>query len=230
MEGMTGPGFQQDAREASVSCAAIEPAAAAPACDAREVAGVAWRVWNVVQFAFTLAWTAGWITLALLLRPGSGARARLPLLVAPVAFVALVAWVFGRSLKAGRVPLITRIVSGLDGLPPAQLRPDVAAYARSLTGLWTGVLVLLGLANLVLALLAEPGGLLAQAGIDSPYPITHEQWSWFANLLNYGLVGGFFALEFQWRRRRFPDREQGFIGFLRRLGGLGPAFWRDFLR
>lgn len=156
--------------------------------------------------------------------------ATLPLLVAPVAFVALVAWVFGRSLAPGRVPLITRIVSGLDGVPPAQLRPDVAAYARSLTGLWTGALVLLGLANLVLALLAEPGGLLAQAGVASPYPITHEQWSWFANLLNYGLVGGLFALEFQWRRRRFPDREQGFFGFLRRLGGLGPAFWRDFLR
>ena len=156
--------------------------------------------------------------------------ATLPLLVAPVAFVALVAWVFGRSLAPGRVPLITRIVSGLDGVPPAQLRPDVAAYARSLTGLWTGALVLLGLANLVLALLAEPGGLLAQAGVASPYPITHEQWSWFANLLNYGLVGGLFALEFQWRRRRFPDREQDFFGFLRRLGGLGPAFWRDFLR
>lgn len=156
--------------------------------------------------------------------------ATLPLLVAPVAFVALVAWVFGRSLAPGRVPLITRIVSGLDGVPPAQLRPDVAAYARTLTGLWTWVLVLLGLANLVLALLAEPGGLLARAGAASPYPITHEQWSWFANLLNYGLVGGVFALEFQWRRRRFPDREQGFFGFLRRLGGLGPAFWRDFLR
>jgi uncharacterized membrane protein len=154
----------------------------------------------------------------------------LPLLLAPVAFVALVAWVFGRSLRRGRVPLITRIVSGLDGLPPERLRPDVAAYARTLTGLWTGLLLLLGLANLVLALLAEPGGLLAQAGMSSPYPVSHEQWSWFANLLNYGLVGGFFALEFQWRRRRFPDREQGFLGFLRRLGGLGPAFWRDFLR
>ncbi|MGJ4730687.1 ketosynthase [Luteimonas sp. SDU101] len=175
-------------------------------------------------FPVTLALAAGswWLYRAGL--------ATLPLLVAPVAFVALVAWVFGRSLVAGRVPLITRIVSGLDGVPPAQLRADVAAYARTLTAMWTGVLVLLGLANLVLALLAEPGGLLAQAGIASPLPVTHEQWSWFANLLNYGLVGGFFALEFQYRRRRFPDREQGFLGFLRRLGGLGPAFWRDFLR
>lgn len=99
MEGMTGPGFQQDAREASVSCAAIEPAAAAPACDAREVAGVAWRVWNVVQFAFTLAWTAGWITLALLLRPGSGARARLPLRMAARCWAPGLLWGAGARLR-----------------------------------------------------------------------------------------------------------------------------------
>ena len=179
------------------------------------------RAWAFPVTALLLA-GSGWLYRAGLVT--------LPLLIAPVAFVAVVAWVFGRSLAAGRVPLITRIVSGLDGVPPERLPPDVAAYARTLTGLWTGVLLLLGLANLVLALLAEPAGLLAQAGLASPYPITHAQWSWFANLLNYGLVGGFFFLEFQWRRRRFPDREQGFVGFLRRLGGLGPAFWRDFLR
>ncbi|WP_238345943.1 ketosynthase [Luteimonas saliphila] len=156
--------------------------------------------------------------------------ATLPLLVVPVVFVALVAWVFGRSLQRGRVPLITRIVSGLDGVPPERLPADVAAYARGLTALWAGVLVLLGVANLVLALIASPGGLLAQVGIASPWPITPEQWSWLANVLGYGVVGGFFVLEFQWRRYRFPERHHGFVGFLRRLGGLGPAFWRDFLR
>ncbi|HRN62092.1 MAG TPA: ketosynthase [Luteimonas sp.] len=154
----------------------------------------------------------------------------LPLLLVPVLFVALVAWLFSRSLRAGRVPLINRIVSGLDGVPPEQLPADVAAYARRLTAAWAGVLALLGLANLVLALLASPGGLLAQAGIASPWPVTHTQWSWFANLLNYGLVGGFFVLEFQYRRHRFPGRDGGFFSFLRRMGGLGPAFWRDFLR
>jgi uncharacterized membrane protein len=156
--------------------------------------------------------------------------ATLPLLLVPVVFVALVAWVFARSLVAGRVPLITRIVSGLDGEPPDRLPADVAAYARGLTAIWAGLLVLMAVANLVLALLASPGGLLAQAGIAPPWPITHEQWSWVANLLGYGVVGGFFVLEFQWRRHRFPERNPGFFGFLRRLGGLGPAFWRDVLR
>ena len=156
--------------------------------------------------------------------------AMLPLLLVPVAFVWLVAWVFGRSLRAGRVPLINRIVSGLDRVPPSQLPADVAAYARGLTAAWAWVLVALGAANLLLALLATPGGLLDQAGLASPWPITRSQWSWFANLLNYGVVGGFFVLEFQWRQARFPDRHSGFFDFLRRMGGLGPGFWRDLLR
>ena len=161
---------------------------------------------------------------------GSARAALAALLVVPVAFVWLVAWVFARSLRAGRVPLINRIVSGLDRVPPERLEPEVAAYARRLTGAWAAVLFGLGVANLVLALLATPGGLLDQVGLASPWPITRTQWSWFANLLNYGVVGGFFLLEFQWRQRRFPGRYQGFLDFLRRMGGLGQAFWRDLLR
>jgi uncharacterized membrane protein len=154
----------------------------------------------------------------------------LPLLLVPVVFVALVAWMFARTLRAGRVPLITRIVSVLDGEPVDRLPADVATYARRLTAAWAVLLAGLGLANLVLALLASPGGLLAQAGIVPPWPITHAQWSWCANLLGYGVVGGFFVLEFLWRRHRFPERQHGFVDFVRRLGGLGPAFWRDVLR
>ena len=41
-----------------------------------------WRVHNVLGFGFTLAWTAGWIALALALRPFSGPQARLPLRMA----------------------------------------------------------------------------------------------------------------------------------------------------
>jgi len=186
----------------------------------------------VAPLAHRRAWA--WV-LAPLLAAGAWALHRagwamLPLLLVPVAFVWLVAWVFGRSLRAGRVPLINRIVSGLDRVPPDRLPADVAAYARGLTAAWAGVLAGLGVANLVLALLATPGGLLDQAGLASPWPITPGQWSWFANLLNYGVVGGFFVLEFQWRRRRFPGRYHGFLDFMRRMGGLGPAFWRDLLR
>lgn len=41
-----------------------------------------WRLCNLLQLAFTLAWTAGWITLALLARLVSGPEARLPLRMA----------------------------------------------------------------------------------------------------------------------------------------------------
>src|SRR5690606_18205998 len=56
-----------------------------------------------------------WLALPLLLLGvlalhGAG-LVRAPMLLVPAAFVALVAWWFGRSLRAGRVPLITRIVS-----------------------------------------------------------------------------------------------------------------------
>lgn len=156
--------------------------------------------------------------------------AGVPLLLVPVAFVALVAWVFGRSLSSPRGALITRIVAALDGSTPATLAPELLSYSRGLTAAWAWVLGGMALANLALALAAEPGGLLASLGIAPPVSITLEQWSLFANLLTYGVVGGFFAIEFMYRKRRFPGRYVSFLSFLRQMAGLGPAFWRDFLR
>ena len=156
--------------------------------------------------------------------------AGLPLLLVPVAFVALVAWWFGRSLRSPRGALITRIVAGLEHVPLAELEPGLVAYTRALTAAWAWLLAFLGLVNLGLALAAEPGGLLASVGVRPPWPITREQWSWFANLSNYGIIGGFFAGEFVLRQRRFPGRYRNFVDFLRQLAALGPAFWRDFLR
>lgn len=156
--------------------------------------------------------------------------AAVPLLLVPVAFIGLIAWMFGRTLAAGRMPLITRIVTTLDQVPPAQLAPGLAGYTRRLTLAWTLLLLVLACVNLVLALLASPGGLLEQVGVQPPWTITREQWSWVANLVNYGVVAAFFVAEFQLRIRRFPGRYPSFVGFLRRLGTLGPTFWRDQLR
>jgi uncharacterized membrane protein len=176
------------------------------------------------------AWVALPLSLAachLLYRTG---HAGLPLLVVPVAFVAAVAWLFARSLWAPRGALITRIVAALDGTTPESLAPDLVAYSRALTAAWAAALCLLGLANLALAMVAEPGGLLSGFGMRAPVTITREQWSLFANILNYGIVGGFFVVEFAYRKHRFPGRYTSFAGFLRQMAGLGPAFWRDFLR
>ena len=88
----------------------------------------------------------------------------------------------------------------------------------SLSGDWT------------LASLATPGGLLARVGIAPPWPISDGQWSWFANWLNYGLVGAVFAVEFAYRKRRFPGRYKNAADFLRRMAPLEPAFWRDLFK
>ncbi len=157
-------------------------------------------------------------------------HALMPLLLVPVAFVAMIAWWFGRSLRAGRVPLIVRIVAALDGVPPARLEPVLHRYARGLTLAWAVVLALLALCNLALAAIAVPRGLLAGFGVTPPVSVTDAQWSWFANWLNYGLVGGFFLLEFAWRKRRFPGRYRSLFDFLGRMSRLGTAFWRDLLR
>lgn len=157
-------------------------------------------------------------------------HAQLPLLLVPVAFIGMVAWMFGRTLRRGRVPLISRIVAALDGPAALEQDPALAAYTRRLTFAWAAALVLLGAVNLALAMIASPGGLLAQLGFEPALTITRTQWSWFANLFNYGLIAGFFVAEFQVRRRRFPERNPGFGHFLRQLGSLGPSFWRDQLR
>lgn len=176
------------------------------------------------------AWLLAIALLPALVLLSRSAHAQLPLLLVPVAFITMVALSFGRTLRGGRVPLITRIVSALDGVTAANLAPDLARYTRNLTATWAALLALLAVVNLLLALIAQPQGLLAGMGIASPVAVTEQQWSWFANGCNYGLMGLLFIGEYLLRKRRFPDRYHSFADFLRRMAGLGPAFWRDLLR
>ena len=157
-------------------------------------------------------------------------HAQTPLLLVPVAFIGLVAWSFGRTLRPPRVPLITRIVAALDGRPPQALEPALRDYSRRLTLVWTLALSVLALCNLALAAVAVPRGLLASVGVAPPVRVTETQWSWFANWLNYGLVGGLFFLEYLYRKRRFPGRYRSFLDFLRKMARLDLAFWRGLFR
>ena len=176
------------------------------------------------------AWVTALLVALGLARLAMSAHAMLPLLLVPVAVLAFIAWMFGRTLRAGRVPLISRIVAALESTPAAQLEPDLQRYTRRLTAAWAGMLATLAGVNLLLALVAVPRGLLASVGIDAPWAVTETQWSWIANLLNYGLVAGFFVGEYQFRKRIFPGRYRSFIDFMRRMGSLGPAFWATLLR
>jgi uncharacterized membrane protein len=153
------------------------------------------------------------------------------LLLPPVVFPWLVAWFFARTLREGQAPLISRIVAGLEQCAPAELAPALKAYTRGLTRLWAIVLAAMGMGNLLLGLITVPDGLLVQLGYPPPVTVSQATWSWIANLIDYGVAGLLFAIEYMVRQRVFRERPyRDFPDFIRRLGALGPAFWRDVMR
>ena len=133
------------------------------------------------------------------------------LLLPPVLLNGFMAWVFGRTLRAGGMPLIERAARAMRG-PAAVLGDEVVAYARGVTQAWTGLFVVLAVVNLVLALLARPAGLLRVAGFDPAISVPLSAWS-------------LFAIEFGVRARRFPQQPySGLLDFTRRLAAQGHLF------
>ena len=151
--------------------------------------------------------------------------ALLPLLLAPAAIIGVVACAFARTLRT--VPLITRMVVGLDATPVAEMSSELLRYTRTLTQAWAALLGALALLNLAFALLSVPDGVLASVGMAPPLAIDQAHWSWFAGVFNLGVMAGFFLIEFTIRQRRFPGRYASLLDFMRRMAQLGPAFWRD---
>jgi uncharacterized membrane protein len=111
------------------------------------------------------------------------------------------AFVFGRTLAAGRDPLVTRFARVVHGtMSPALLR-----YTRQVTVAWTVFFLAIAFASVVL----YAAGFMAA-------------WSLLANLLNPLLVAAMFVGEYAIRHRVLPDVER--IGV---MGGLR-AFTRHF--
>jgi len=174
---------------------------------------------------------------ALLLAAGAGlygaavrGQVLLLLFLPPIVINGFMAWLFGHTLRPGRLSLIERIIHALHG-ESDDLDAAIVAYARRLTFVWTALFTMLGVINFLLAALATPGGLLVTAGIEPPLAVPLSAWSLFANVLNYVIVGAMFAIEFQLRRRRFPQQSySGFFDFLRRLSGVSAIFRPTGLR
>ena len=146
----------------------------------------------------------------------------LPLYAPAVLGDLVVAWVFARTLLPERVPLVERIVRLLHG-PDEQLNPDIAPYARRLTLAWAVLFGLLGLISLGLALFAEPNGILVLLGLRPLLTVSQHSWSLFANFIEYLLVAGFFAVEYGYRRRRFPEQPYAnVLDFLKRMLTVAP--------
>ena len=96
-------------------------------------------------------------------------------------------WLFGRTLRAGREPLITRLARRLHGTLP----PQLAAYTRRLTAAWC---VFFG-AQLVASVLLFRFASLAH-------------WSIFVNVLNFPLLALMFGGEYAYRVLRHRDFPQ----------------------
>ena len=113
----------------------------------------------------------------------------------------ILAIVFGRTLLAGREPLVGRFARAVHG----DLPPEVLRYTRQVTVAWTAFFVLLFAASITLYL----GRFL-------------EAWSLLANILTPLLVGAMFVIEYAVRLRVLPNWER--VGI---LGGVR-AFSRHF--
>ena len=146
------------------------------------------------------------------------------LYVPPVALNLLVGTAFARTLLPGRVPLVERMARVLRGEP---LDPRIPPYARRVTLAWAVLLYAMALADLVLAFLAVPDGVLARLGVAPPLAVPQVAWSLFANALSYALIAALFLVEMAWRRMHFPTHEHlGVADFARRVASIGPSLWR----
>lgn len=109
--------------------------------------------------------------------------------------------VFGRTLFAGREPLVTRFARMVHGTLP----PEVERYARQVTVAWTAFFLLLLATSCILYFARLPAA-----------------WSAFANIASPILVVLMFVVEYGVRHRVLPDWERAGI-----LGGAR-AFARHF--
>jgi len=119
-----------------------------------------------------------------LLWPAFGAS---PALFYPVPYLTVytfLLWLFGRTLRPGRQPLITRLATHVHGELPA----EIARYTRRVTWAWCVFFAAMAMTSMFLFLL-------------EPLPI----WSAFNNLLNLPLVVAMYLGEYAWRLRRYPN-------------------------
>lgn len=143
---------------------------------------------------------ASWILFAALAAIAmSTDRVALLLSGVPVAALLFVAWVFARSLRRGREPLVARCIRLIEGDARLAL-PGVARYARGVTVYWAIVLVAQAALLALVWLLARPGGLLDVFGVAAPWSISRTTLAWYPEAGGWGMLILAFAAEYLFRR------------------------------
>jgi uncharacterized membrane protein len=118
---------------------------------------------------------------------------RVLVFIPPLAAFAFMAFFFGRTLRVGSEPLISRIARK----EHPDLPPDVARHTRWLTQVWTACFVALFVVALALA----------------PW-LSLEAWSRWVQLLGYVVPGALFLGEYVHRHRRFAHHPHGSLPVL----------------
>ena len=111
----------------------------------------------------------------------------------PLAAFAFMAFFFGRTLRAGSVPLINRVARKAHGELPA----DVERHTRGLTALWSACFAALFFVALGLAPL-----------------LSFEAWSRWVQGLGYTVPAALFLGEYVYRHYRFPNRPHDSLAVL----------------
>jgi uncharacterized membrane protein len=101
----------------------------------------------------------------------------------PVLIDLALCWLFGRTLRRGAEPLVTTFARHAHG---GDLPPDIPAYTRRVTLVWT----------LLFAAMAAAAAGLAAFGAE-------RAWTFFVYVASPALVAALFLGEFAWRRVRF---------------------------
>jgi len=152
----------------------------------------------------------------------------LALMLPPVVIPASLAWMFGHTLMDGRMALVERFARAVHA--PEPLDGPHAAYARSVTVMWTLVLISMTLANLALVMCLTPGGLLQEMGLPTPWTVELTLFLWLSNGV-YLLIAVVLAAEFAFRLWRFPNyRFSNPLVFMQRARERLPAVIEDLRR
>ena len=165
------------------ACALLLTLLMSPALASRRA--LPWALWLATLAAMGWLWLHGMVGLLLE--------------CVPIAVNLLLASLFGRTLRAGSMPLIARFIEAIEG-PERLAVPGIAAYARHLTWFWTVLTAIQALVLAVLLLCAEPGGLLGSLGIASPWPVPAGLAQSYVHVGGYVLIGSAFLLENVFRR------------------------------
>jgi uncharacterized membrane protein len=108
---------------------------------------------------------------------------------------------FGRTLMAGRRPLVTTFAAAVH----EEMSPLLLRYTRQVTFAWMLFFIVCALVSVMLFFVA---------------PI--EAWSWFANVLMLPLIGLMFIVEYGVRKYVLPKRDQ--VGLITTVRAVCASF------